>query len=81
MRSKVRDLIRSITNLSDCSWTRTHNHLVRKRTLNHDKNIQSITNNSYHYDEKYMKIKFKLDDKLLLNKAMKLCNAIVVVSY
>ena len=21
--------------LSDCSWTRTHNHLVRKRTLNH----------------------------------------------
>ena len=21
--------------LSDCSWTRTQNHLVRKRTLNH----------------------------------------------
>ena len=21
--------------LSDCNWTRTHNHLVRKRTLNH----------------------------------------------
>ena len=20
---------------SDCNWTRTHNHLVRKRTLNH----------------------------------------------
>ena len=24
-----------IWNLSDCNWTRTHNHLVRKRTLNH----------------------------------------------
>ena len=22
-------------NLSDCNWTRTHNHLVHKRTLNH----------------------------------------------
>ena len=21
--------------LSDCNWTRTHNHLVRKRTINH----------------------------------------------
>ena len=21
--------------LSDCNWTRIHNHLVRKRTLNH----------------------------------------------
>ena len=21
--------------LSDCNWTRTHNHLVDKRTLNH----------------------------------------------
>ena len=21
--------------LTDCNWTRTHNHLVRKRTLNH----------------------------------------------
>ena len=25
----------TITNLSDCKWTRTHNHLVFKRTLNH----------------------------------------------
>ena len=24
-----------ILSLSDCSWTRTQNHLVRKRTLNH----------------------------------------------
>ena len=24
-----------IWNLSDCNWTRTHNHLVHKRTLNH----------------------------------------------
>ena len=22
-------------NKRDCNWTRTHNHLVRKRTLNH----------------------------------------------
>ena len=26
---------RQIWSLSDCSWTRTHNHLVHKRTLNH----------------------------------------------
>ena len=26
---------REIWNLSDCNWTRTHNHLVHKRTLNH----------------------------------------------
>ena len=26
---------RDIWRLSDCNWTRTHNHLVRKRTLNH----------------------------------------------
>ena len=25
----------SKTNLSDCNRTRTHNHLIRKRTLNH----------------------------------------------
>ena len=24
-----------VTCLSDCNWTRTQNHLVRKRTLNH----------------------------------------------
>ena len=24
-----------IWTLSDCNWTRTHNHLLRKRTLNH----------------------------------------------
>ena len=24
-----------IWSLSDCNWTRTHNHLVHKRTLNH----------------------------------------------
>ena len=41
--------------------------------------IRSITNNSDDYDEKYMKVKFKLDDKLPLNKALKLCNVIVVV--
>ena len=26
---------REIWSLSDCNWTRTHNHWVRKRTLNH----------------------------------------------
>ena len=26
---------REIWNFSDCKWTRSHNHLVRKRTLNH----------------------------------------------
>ena len=26
---------RGIWSLNDCSWTRTHNHLVYKRTLNH----------------------------------------------
>ena len=26
---------REIFSLSDCNWTRTHNHLVHKRTLNH----------------------------------------------
>ena len=26
---------REIWSLSDCNWTRTQNHLVRKRTLNH----------------------------------------------
>ena len=27
--------MREIWNLSDCNWTRTQNHLVRKRTLNY----------------------------------------------
>ena len=26
---------RQIWSLSDCNWTRTHNHLVHKQTLNH----------------------------------------------
>ena len=41
-----RNADKGITVLSDCNWTRTHNHLVRKQTLNHlakltkqDKNI------------------------------------------
>ena len=36
---KVKELLtrnrREIWSLSECNWTRTHNHLVRKRTLNH----------------------------------------------
>ena len=27
--------IEPIFRVSDCNWTRTHNHLVHKRTLNH----------------------------------------------
>ena len=27
--------VQAVSRLSDCNWTRTHNHLVRKRTLNH----------------------------------------------
>ena len=30
--------------------------------------IRSLTKNSYDYDEKYMKMKFHLDDELPLNK-------------
>ena len=26
---------REIRSLSDCNWTRTHNHLIHKRTLSH----------------------------------------------
>ena len=41
--------------------------------------IRSITNNSDDYDEQYMKIKFNLNDYLLLNKMRKLCNMTLVV--
>ena len=34
--------------------------------------IGSITKNSDDYDEKYMKIKFNLDDKLPLNKTIEI---------
>ena len=30
---------RKIWSLSDCHWTRTHSHLVRKRTINHLANL------------------------------------------
>ena len=32
---------RQIWRLSDCNWTRTQNHLVRKRTLNHLAKLES----------------------------------------
>ena len=32
--------------------------------------IRSITKNSDHYDEKYIKIKFNSDDELLINKTI-----------
>ena len=33
---------RKIWSLSDCNWTRTHNHLVRKRTLDHLAKLASL---------------------------------------
>ena len=41
--------------------------------------IRSITKNSDDYDEKYMKIKFNSDDKLLLNKTIETHSMIIVV--
>ena len=41
--------------------------------------ISSVTKNSDDYDEKYMKIKFNLDDKLPLNKTIEIPSMIVVV--
>ena len=38
-----------------------------------------ITNNSNNYDEKYVKIKFNLDDELPLNKPIEICSMIKVV--
>ena len=42
--------------------------------------IRSMTKNSdNYYDEKYMKIKFNLDDELPLNKMMETPSTIIVV--
>ena len=41
--------------------------------------IKSITKNSDNYDEKYMKIKFSLDDELPLNKIIEILGMIIVV--
>ena len=41
----------------------------------------SITKNSDCYDEKYVKIKFNLDSKLPLNKAMEIPTMIIVVRF
>ena len=40
--------------------------------------IRSISKNSYHYDEKYIKIKFNSDDELPLNKTTEIHSIIVV---
>ena len=44
---------RKIWSLSDCSWTRTHNHLVYKRTLNHlakmEKQLWKTSVEEWHY--------------------------------
>ena len=41
--------------------------------------IRSITKNSNGYDEKYMKIKFNLDNELPLNKTIEITTMIIVV--
>ena len=41
--------------------------------------IRSITKNSDQYDEKYMKIKFNVDDKLPLNKSIEIPSMVIVV--
>ena len=40
--------------------------------------IKAMTKNSDDYDEKYMKIKFNLDDKLPLNKMIETSSMIIV---
>ena len=41
--------------------------------------VRSITNNSDNYGEKYMIIKFNLDDDLPLNTTLKLYNIVINV--
>ena len=41
--------------------------------------IRSITKNSDHYDEKYMKIKFSSNDELPLNKMVEIPTMTIVV--
>ena len=43
--------------------------------------IRSINNNSDGYDEKYMKIKFSLDDNLLSKKILELRNIMIVIRF
>ena len=43
------------------------------------KNYGPKANNSDDYDEKYMKIKFNLNDNLPLNKMLELCNTMIVI--
>ena len=42
--------------------------------------IRSITKNSYHYEEKYMKIKFNLDDELPLNRTIEILSMMIIIS-
>ena len=46
-----------------------------------DQIIRSETDNSDDYDEKYVKIKFNLDDDLPLKKKLELANMIIVVRF
>ena len=41
--------------------------------------IRPVTKNTDDYDEKYMKIKFDLDDELPLNKTIEIRSMIIVV--
>ena len=40
--------------------------------------IRSITKNSDDHDEKYMKIKFSLDEELLVNKMLEIFSMVIV---
>ena len=39
---KRHDMFINKYNINDCNWTRTHNHLVCKRTLNHLAKLVSL---------------------------------------
>ena len=41
--------------------------------------IRSITKNSDDYDEKYMKVRFNLDEELPLNKTLEISSVAIVI--
>ena len=55
--------------LSDCNGTRTHNHLIRKRTLNHLAKLEAISNFDWNKAFETLSVDEKVDflNKTLLN--------------
>ena len=41
--------------------------------------VRSITKNSDDYDEKYMKVRFNLDEELPLNKTLEISSVAIVI--